>query len=226
MQLWEQILRIILAAAGGFAVGLERTNRSKEAGIRTHCIIASASALFMILSLYGFRELSGPEGALTVGGVGTADPARVAAGIVSGVSFLGAGVIYRTAGKVKGLTTAAGIWATAALGMSFGCGMYLVGIFMTVFLVVIQTLMHRHSIGADAWNNSEIRITFQDSPEIRSTLKAEAERFGIQVIGSRILREESGTVDLSLNVRMRDSIPFEESLRLMREHPEIRRLDT
>ena len=110
----EFILRILAAAGMGAVIGLERELRSKEAGIRTHFLVALGSALFMIISAYGF------EGAQA----GRFDVARVAAQVVTGIGFLGAGVIIFQKNSVHGLTTAAGLWVTAAIGLGCGGGMY------------------------------------------------------------------------------------------------------
>lgn len=117
----EFFIRIVLAAVLGALVGLERSKRQKEAGVRTHCIIACTSALFMILSKYAFVDL------VSVNGLRGADPARIAAQVVSGISFLGAGVIFKNGNSIRGLTTAAGMWGTAAVGMAIGAGPVLGG---------------------------------------------------------------------------------------------------
>ena len=125
----EFFIRIVLAAALGALVGLERSKRQKEAGVRTHCIIACTSALFMILSKYAFMDL------VDISGIRGADPARIAAQVVSGISFLGAGVIFKNGNSIRGLTTAAGMWGTAAVGMAIGAGMYWVGLIEAAILV-------------------------------------------------------------------------------------------
>ena len=122
----EFFIRIVLAAVLGALVGLERSKRQKEAGIRTHCIIACTSALFMILSKYAFVDL------VSVDGLRGADPARIAAQVVSGISFLGAGVIFKNGNSIRGLTTAAGMWGTAAVGMAIGAGLYWVGLILSL----------------------------------------------------------------------------------------------
>ena len=130
------VWRLIIAGLCGVLIGWERRHRSKEAGVRTHCIVACASALMMLISKYGFFDLldtaqfSGVEVKL--------DPSRMAQGIVTGIGFLGAGMIFINKNVVKGLTTAAGIWATSGIGMAVGAGMYFVGISMTVLLLCIQ----------------------------------------------------------------------------------------
>ena len=109
-------LRLVLASICGAAIGFERSRRFKEAGIRTHIIVCCAAALMMLVSKYGFADLTLPDGS-NFAGVRGADSARIAAQVVSGISFLCAGVIFKNAGTVKGLTTAAGIWVTAGIGL-------------------------------------------------------------------------------------------------------------
>lgn len=130
----EFIARLLAACLCGFLIGFERKNRGKEAGIRTHCVVAVASSLMMILSKYGFDDLGG--------NMRGADGARIAAQVVSGIGFLGAGMIFVHKNTIKGLTTAAGIWATAGIGMAIGAGMYFIGIVSTVIIYLIQILLH------------------------------------------------------------------------------------
>ena len=113
--LWQNLdffLRILSACICGACIGAERSKRFKEAGIRTHIIVCCASALMMIISKYGFADLTS-AGGVDFSGTHGADPARIAAQVVSGISFLGAGVIFKHGNTVRGLTTAAGLWATA-----------------------------------------------------------------------------------------------------------------
>lgn len=127
------IVRLTVASVCGVIIGFERTNRAKEAGLRTHCIVACASCLIMLVSIYGF---------VNIPGVTTRDPARIAAQIVSGIGFLGAGMVFVKHQMISGLTTAAGIWATAGIGMAIGCGMYVVGIAGTVLILLAQMVLH------------------------------------------------------------------------------------
>jgi len=113
-------------------IGYERTSRSKEAGLRTHAILAMGSSLIMIVSKYGFFDMNG-----------ISDGSRIAAQVVSGIGFLGAGVIFEKRGTVAGLTTAAGMWATSGIGLCIGAGLYLIGIVSTLFVVGLQTLFHK-----------------------------------------------------------------------------------
>ena len=111
-QLLEMSIRVLVAALLGAVIGYEREIRAKGAGVRTHVLVALGSALFMIVSQYGFD------------GADKFDAARVAAGVVGGLGFLGGGIIMKTKNHVTGLTTAAGIWVTGSIGLAVGCGLY------------------------------------------------------------------------------------------------------
>lgn len=137
------IFRIILAGMCGIIIGYERKSRSKEAGIRTHFIVACAASLMMIVSKYGFDDLI--KMAVLDGVDVRLDPSRIASCIVSGVGFLGAGMIFVHKQTVKGLTTAAGIWATAGIGMAIGSGLYIVGIIFTLLIYFAQIILHSNS---------------------------------------------------------------------------------
>ena len=116
---WDALLRLAVAGALGAAIGFEREIRDREAGIRTHLLVSLGSSLFTIISAYGFHEflVSGDNVVRT-------DPARIAAQIVTGIGFLGAGAIIREGLSVRGLTTAATLWVVAAIGMACGAGYY------------------------------------------------------------------------------------------------------
>lgn len=128
LQQGEMMLRIALSAACGCFIGYERMNRNKVAGIRTHMIVALGAALMMVVSKYGFSDIA------------HYDASRVAAQIVSGIGFLGAGVIFVRNNSISGLTTAAGIWATAGVGMAIGGGQYIIGIVSAALILLMQTI--------------------------------------------------------------------------------------
>ena len=129
---WEILLRVALAAVFGGVIGYDRRVRNKPAGIRTHMLVAMGSALAVAVSALVVEE--------TVGAA-KADAVRVAAGVVTGVGFLGAGAILRTPSGVRGLTTAAGIWVTAAIGIALGFGYYGVATGSTVLAIIIISLL-------------------------------------------------------------------------------------
>ena len=129
---YEFILRIFIAALLGGLIGLEREYRAKEAGFRTHFLVALGSAVFMIVSAYGFGEVQ------MDGMTSRWDVSRVAAQVVSGIGFIGAGTIifHKSENVVRGLTTAAGLWVTAAIGLACGGGMYILSIASTILVLV------------------------------------------------------------------------------------------
>lgn len=126
---YEFLIRIVLAGILGSAIGLEREKRFKEAGLRTHFLVAVGSAIIMIISKYAFTDVLADNDIVL-------DPSRIAAQVVSGVGFLGAGMILVQRQSIHGLTTAAGIWATAGIGLAVGSGMYEVSIFTTLLVLL------------------------------------------------------------------------------------------
>ena len=123
------IVRIVVATLLGAIIGLDREYRTKAAGFRTHVLVALGSALFMIVSAYGFSDAINPPGVRV-------DPSRIAAQVVSGIGFIGAGTIIFQKNVVRGLTTAAGLWVTAAIGLACGVGMYVLASVSTVIVLV------------------------------------------------------------------------------------------
>ena len=172
----------------------------------------------MIISKYGFVDMLGHVADGTRG----ADPARIAAQVISGISFLGAGVIFKNGNTVKGLTTAAGIWATAAVGLACGAGLYSIAIFVTFLIIVVQLIMHRFNVGNDAYSLSEIRLTIEDTPEIREVLLQKQKELKMEILNSKVSTKEDNRLSLTLSVRMRNAIPLEEAVEFMDEHPEIK----
>lgn len=133
---WDFALRLFVAGAMGVLIGLEREYRAKEAGYRTHFLVALGSALMMIVSQYGFMEVLKTD-------LIRLDPSRIAAQVVSGIGFIGAGTIILQKQIVRGLTTAAGIWATSGIGLAVGAGMYAVGISATLLVLLgLETLSY------------------------------------------------------------------------------------
>lgn len=125
------LVQLVVAALLGVAIGVEREHRRKAAGMRTYALVCLGAALFTILSVDGFRSLA-PEGGY--------DPSRIASQIVSGIGFIGAGLIFLQGDKVQGLTTAAGLWVTAAIGMAVGIQMYNVAAVATLLTLCVTWL--------------------------------------------------------------------------------------
>lgn len=134
--MWDLFLRLTLSGIMSGIIGFEREKRSKDAGLKTHFLVGIGSTLIMIVSKYGFYDILGTKGVAL-------DPARIAAQVVSGIGFLGAGTIILEKHYIRGLTSAAGIWATAGIGLALGAGMYTVGIFSTALVLIGLEILNR-----------------------------------------------------------------------------------
>ena len=190
-ELWVQVeylVRIFVAACLGLLIGSERKNRNKSAGIRTHVIVALGAALIMVVSKYGFMDVE------------KADAARVAAQVVSGIGFLGAGVIFVRNNLVNGLTTAAGIWATAGVGLALGSGMYVVGISSALLVLLIQFVMHRIAYFADVASGGLIRMTLVKREGIVQSMEDYLQREKLSVISVKINKTKKDEVKLEFDV--------------------------
>ena len=213
----EFLIRLLLSAALGALVGLERSKRQKEAGVRTHCIIACTSALFMILSKYAFID------GTSIDGLRGADPARIDAQVVSGISFLGAGVIFKNGNSIRGLTTAAGMWGTAAVGMAVGAGMYWLGLIEAAILVAIQIILHRFPVGADALTTQEIVVELADTPELQAQFDALLAAHHGQVVESSLSRE-AGYLRMEITAKLEPPISHDEALSFLKANDGVRRV--
>ena len=175
---YEYVWRIVLALFLGASIGLERNKRVKEAGIRTHGIVCVASCAFMLLSQFGFDRALTPQ----------FDAARIASQTVMGVAFLGAGLIYSRSGAMQGLTTAAGIWATVAIGMCCGAGermFVLVGVVIAFLIIIFQYLFHRPLRFLAHRTEKIVRIKFLKEDDLTVD---DFKKFG-RVVGYSIKRE-------------------------------------
>lgn len=204
-------LRIFLSCVCGAVIGYERKNRGKGAGIRTHTIVALASALMMIVSKYGFSDL------VDFPGVRGADPARIAAQVVSGVGFLGAGMIYFNRHLVRGLTTAAGVWATAGVGLAIGSGLYLVGIFATLIIVFCQIFLHKNYKFLHMPSEEVMTVTLDDSEEAMDFLNNMLTKYNIAVSGMKCSKTNSGLVEVELDISTDADIDYNNLLQLFRQ---------
>ena len=178
-QLWL-LPDLLLSVLLGFAIGLERKLRFKEAGIRTHTIVCFGAALLMVISKHAFGS--------------DADSARVAAQIVSGIGFLGAGMIVYRQHEVKGLTTAAGVWATAGVGMACGGGLYWVAIGATVLLIVAQCIFHLRCRLFAHKQYYSVKIEFLQTGDENLKIK---EIFGTDRFNHLVIKRENGIVTYS-----------------------------
>lgn len=171
------LLDILLSALLGFLIGLERKLRMKEAGIRTHTIVCIGSALLMVISMYGFG--------------GTADASRVAAQIVTGIGFLGAGIIVYRQHEVRGLTTAAGIWATAGVGMACGASMYILAVGATAILIGAQFIFRLKIPPFKSKKSFSVNIKFKQENEANKKIK---EIFGVDRFNHLIIERTGDSI--------------------------------
>lgn len=215
----EFVLRIVLSAICGAVFGIERSKRFKEAGVRTHIIVCCAAAVMMIVSKYGFSDVVDPANKFFVDSRGT-DPARIAAQVVSGISFLGAGMIFKTGSSVKGLTTAAGIWCTAGIGLAIGAGMYFLGIAATVLIYSFQFTFHRLKIGNDLYASSYLEIVATDSSDFYTAIKNMVEGLEGQMIDFQISRD-GNRVKYSIHIKTKEKITQEDVSEFFTDYPEI-----
>lgn len=209
IQTLELVFRLGVACMCGAAIGYERTKRLKEAGIRTHLIVCCASALLMIVSKYGFGDLATATGEAILGTKG-ADPARIAAQVISGVGFIGAGVIFHHDNNVKGLTTAAGLWATAGIGLTIGAGLYFLGVIATFVITVLQLILHKHSKVVDSISTVQLGITIRNSKEMRDEVMKHIKELNAEVIESKIKIEDNGNASYKMTLRMTHEITVDE----------------
>lgn len=208
-------LRMFLACICGAVIGYERKNRGKGAGIRTHTIVSLAAALMMIVSKYGFADL------VDFPGVRGADPARIAAQVVSGVGFLGAGMIYFNRHLVKGLTTAAGIWATAGVGLAMGAGLYYVGIFATVVVVFCQIFLHKNYKFLHMPSEEILSVTLEDSEEAMDFLNNMLAEYNIVIGGMKCRKKESGLIEVEMDISTDTDIAYGDLLKTFKDAPYI-----
>lgn len=220
---WQNIeffARLIAACLCGALIGAERSRRFKEAGIRTHIIVCCASALLMIVSKYGFADLTDTMGIMFNGTRG-ADSARIAAQVVSGISFLGAGVIFKHGNSVKGLTTAAGLWATAGIGLSIGAGMYILGIFTTALVTVLQIVMHKFVVGVDTLSVCRLSFTVYNSSQLQMAWENFVHQHRMQIVECSIKYHEDGNVSYDATVRTMRELTVQELDAFLHEYGEV-----
>ncbi|GHP14549.1 methyltransferase [Lentilactobacillus fungorum] len=194
----EWVLRLFVAAICGGMVGYERKVRLKTAGIRTHMLVAVGAALFMIISKYGFFDLTSHATAISL------DPSRVASQVVTGIGFIGAGAIMTRNHKIDGLTTAAGLWATAAIGLAIGAAMYVIGIAGTLCILITQTIVRRIRALKRYPNRSMIRlqVTLTGKLNDMDALPDRLKIIGSSSVKMRILAYKPDSFSLEMQIKL------------------------
>lgn len=215
----DWLLRIVVAALCGGVIGYERAIQRKSAGVRTHIVVAIASALFMIVSKYGFNDI------LNMRDIAL-DPSRIAAQIVTGISFIGAGTILVRKEQISGLTTAAGVWATAAIGMAIGAGMYFIGILSMALLFLIQMLFHDDVIISKITPHIRFNIQIEaaNTPLILSRIQKELENSHVENISIKILDVSEKWIVFYVDGVINNKLDENKIVMSLRKYPDIDRI--
>ncbi len=216
LELWDLVLRLGAATVLGGLIGLERERVERAAGLRTHALVSVASALIMVVSTYGFpRTVNGVEVGL--------DPSRLAAQVVSGIGFLGAGVIIFRENTVRGLTTAATVWSVAGIGLAAGSGLYAAAVVGTAFMLFIQAGLkpvarkfsarqpRQHRVVVEAGHGTdllqEVRSAMRDTPiRLRSLQLDHSPAGGCDVVELTLMAEQPDILGLISRLRASDTI--------------------
>ncbi len=197
----EFILRVILASVCGMFIGWERERRLKSAGLRTHMLVALASALMMVISKYAFMDIVYLQSVQV-------DASRVAAGVVQAIGFLGAGVIFVKKDNIVGVTTAAGLWATVGIGLTIGAGLYVLGVSCTALIILIQLIVHRGEHKTFNSNNGSVKINLTKYNLTVNEAKQKLEEKGLVLKNISIAKNRDGELILSasiISLRMNNS---------------------
>jgi putative Mg2+ transporter-C (MgtC) family protein len=195
---WSIIVRLLLAVVCGGVIGIERGRRRQAAGFRTHILVCMGSALVMITNICIIRDLSTGQ-----------DPTRIAAQVVSGIGFLGAGTIIVTGNKqIRGLTTAAGLWASACMGLAIGAGYYIASIIACILIFLVMTLLN--NVDKWAYQHSKVLdlyIEFQDIQYVSAFLtylrSRDMKTSNIEITKSRVPGETSISALMTLHLTKR-----------------------
>ena len=202
------LIPLLLSVLLGFAIGLERKYRLKEAGVRTHTIVCFGAALIMVVSKHAFDGV---------------DTSRVAAQIVSGIGFIGAGMIVYRQHEVRGLTTAAGVWTTAGIGMACGSGkLYWFAIGATIIMIAVQCILHMPVCFFSTKRTYSVKIEFVQTVDENLKIK---ELFGTDRFNKLVITRENGQTIYSATLNTEREYSSTRLNEIMQEHSFIRSLE-
>ena len=212
---WDFILRLVVAGLFGGVIGWDREYRAKEAGLRTHFLVALGSALIMIVSQHAFADVLGKEGI-------SLDPSRVAAQVVSGIGFIGAGTILIQKQFVRGLTTAAGLWATSGIGLAVGGGMYWIGVCaMVLTLIGLEFLT---VVLKNVGEHSSLLVYSTHDPENLKRVNNELHLRNYRIVNYDVQRAELGDAELyrvTMVIKTKRYLDETELLQFMQDLPDL-----
>ena len=189
------ILRLTVAMVCGGLIGLERERRMKNAGLRTHIIVALSAALMMVVSKYAFMDIVSLEGMRL-----QVDGSRIASAVVQAIGFIGAGVIYIRRENAVGLTTAAGLWATVGIGLAIGAGLYEIGVIATFLILGTQYVLHAFHSKSHSQNVGNVKCNITKHNLSVRQFKEWIEGEGYKIRDVSMTKNENGEVTLSANI--------------------------
>ncbi len=210
----EMVWRLVLAIAFGGLIGLERESHKRPAGFRTHILVCVGSTLVMMISQYAFMAAGLPEGTAQY------DPGRIAAQVVSGIGFLGAGTILREGATIKGLTTAASLWVVAGIGLAVGSGLYLAAAATTALVVMVLVVLDRFERRFIYSKRDTLLVRMQDRPGQLGAIASVLGRYGVSI---RDVELETSDAAREASIHLALEVPF--AVRRERLVEEISQID-
>ncbi len=215
----EYFLRLLLAVAAGAMVGVEREFRGRPAGLRTHILVTLGAAILSIASI----ELAAMVNARTADFGARVDVSRIAAGMITGIGFLGAGTIIKMGKTVRGLTTAASLWCAASIGMGFGFGFYRLSLLGSVLMLITLMIVPRLEKGMtrDWYTNAIVRIT---GPSVRvQELSSIFQRHGWRIVDVEMKKDKSrDAYEVNYEMRLRDKHEIDDLAKILEEVEYVR----
>jgi putative Mg2+ transporter-C (MgtC) family protein len=220
---WQALIRLVVACVLGALVGIERQHHGREAGFRTQLLVALGAALTMVVSI-NFERYYGRPG---VSEVIRLDPARIAYGVMVGIGFLGAGAIIRRGSVINGLTTAASLWCTAAVGLACGFGMFWIALFATILVLAALVMLGavEGRVGA-RWHKIAI-VAIKPRPGVNSvTMLGQAlASHGVKISDVGYMRDNETDLEIvTLQISVAASRKFDEMVDWLRDVPEVKKL--
>lgn len=191
------LVRLLVSFILGGVIGLERESHRRPAGFRTHILVATGSCLITLVSVYSITTVASGSG-------GTVDPTRIAANIITGIGFLGAGTILRDGMTVRGLTTAASLWVVAGIGLAVGFGFYLGALVVAILVTLSLVYLDRIEIKYIESKGQRLNIVLEDRPGMLASLCSTLADAGVNI--TRVVADGSphfpGCIDVTLGVRL------------------------
>lgn len=214
----ECLLRLLFAAFCGAVIGYERESHLKTAGIRTHLIVCMTAALMMVISKYAFFDI------ILTNSVDL-DPSRMAAGAVTAIGFIGAGVIFERKQTINGLTTAAGIWATVGVGTAIGAGLYSIGLVAVGVTILAHVIFHRKSRFVKNATSPRVILQMDATEEPVKLLSEIFTARKIEIISFKVRRLDENMLEVQVQVQYPQAYQIEDIIALLREMPSIQSIE-